>query len=131
MRVFTFKKKDGCSLRQERDIPETNILESMYEIIDCRTVGACDFTHRGVTYTVWYDDEFMLGAEPPVATLILGDLKPNGFTLLCGNLLFSRTDGDGKTIGLSKRDIRNLWEFTDINSIRLRMAFAKKLINVA
>ncbi len=78
----------------------------------------------------WFDDEFLL-QERPVATLILGNLKPDEFVPLCGNLLFARHDEEGNTVGLNRKDISNLWEFTDINGIRLMLAFRRGLINAA
>lgn len=130
MKVFTLEKKDGTFVRQEREIPDENVLASMYGIIGCRYVGATEFTHRNISYTVWYDDEFLL-VDRPVATLIIGDLKPGAFTLLCGNLMFTKTDEEGGTVGLTAKDISNLWEYTDINSIRLHMAFRRGLIRRA
>lgn len=130
MKVFTVEKKDGSFVRQEREIQANDTLESMREIIGCRFVQVMVFSYKGVDYDVWFDDEFLL-QERPVATLILGNLKPDEFVLLCGNLIFVRHDEEGNTVGLNRKDISNLWEFTDINGIRLMMAFRRGLINAA
>ncbi len=130
MKVFTLEKENGSFVRQEREIPENDTLESMKEIIGCRFVQVMSFTFKGVEYDVWYDDEFLL-QERPVGTLILGNLRKDEFVVLCGNLFFARHDEEGNTVGLTKRDISNLWEFTDINGVRLMIAFRQGLIKSA
>ena len=128
MKVFTLVKRDGSYIREERDIKKGETLESVREIIGCQLVDVMAFSYKGVEYDVWFDEEFLL-QERPVATLILGNLKPGEFVLLCGNLIFARHDEEGGTVGLRRKDITNLWEFTDINGIRLTMAFRRGLIN--
>ncbi len=128
MRVFTVENINGNYLRMEREIPEKDTLHSMYRLIDCRMVDYMSFEYKGISYDVWFDDEFLVKGKFDL-TLILGELKPNAFTALCGNLMFAKSDEEGRTIGLTEEDIDNLWEFTEINTVKQLMAFHTGLLS--
>jgi len=134
MKVLTLECINGNYLRQEKDLfdgreeTSSKLLQQMYKYLNCNMVDICEFNYKGVNFDVWFDEEFLLGNKIPVVTLILGELKPDRFTILCGNLLFAKRDEDGKMLGLSQNDIKLLWEFTDINVFKIREAFQRGLI---
>ena len=131
MNVFTLEEKNGVWFRGTRTLPETSgeRLSAMKSIIGfgCRAVDCRKFSYKDQEFDVWFDDEFLY-QEKPTATLFLGEVKPDRFTVLCGNLIFARSDEEGMTYGLTEKDVSLLWEFTDISSIRLSLAFSKGLI---
>jgi hypothetical protein len=129
MKVFTLEEKNKSFTRQTRTLPDTgNQLKTMYEILQCEIVDMREFEYKGQIFDVWFDEEFLLNENPNIVTLILGELKPNAFTTICGNLLFAKHNDEGETVGLTEDEIRLLWEFTDINSIKVKAAFARKLL---
>ena len=133
--LYTLKRKGrevlGAEVK-EIDLPnETSArLKTMYEVMNCDMVEHIAFEYRGEEYDLWCDEEFLL-KEYPIATLLIGYLKPNRFTVICGNFIISRTQytEEGADMGsLSKADMRKLRGFIDEGQLKLRIAFAEGLI---
>ena len=104
-------------------------LHEMYKLLDCEFVDYREFEVNGEYFDVWFDEEFLLRDKPPVATMFLGDLRPDSFIVLCGNLLFSKSNDEGESVTLTKRDMRKIAGFFDESQLKLMMAFSSGLIN--
>ena len=91
-----------------------NSLESFYKIIDCDLIDIVEFEVGGKFYDVICDEEFLL-KDKPVPTLFI-----NSETVLCGNLIFTTCDEDGKTQGLTDADIKILMEYILKQAFKLR-----------
>ena len=104
-------------------------LYEMYKLLDCEFVDYREFEVNGEYFDVWFDEEFLLRDKPPVATMFLGDLRPDSFIVLCGNLLFSKSNDEGESVTLTKRDMRKIMGFFDESQLKLMMDFSSGLIN--
>ena len=130
MNVFTLVKSDDSYIREVKPLPEdvSGQLNTMRDIIKCSYVDVMNFDYKDNSFDVWFDEEFLLNNEHPTATLILGNLKQDSFVILCGNLIFTKHDGEGATVGLTDEEIKLLWEYTDLNSLKLHVAFKQGLV---
>ena len=132
MKVFAVEiiasKKGACLTSGVKHITEGNFLQEAYNIIGCNLVDCRSFEYKDTIYDVWFDDEFLLKSGPIYPTLILGDLKPNFFDLICGNFIIAKSNEDGETIGISTDEANMLILFMHENLHKLRKAIQMGLI---
>ena len=102
-----------------RFIDSDNTLEEMYRLIGCDLIDIAQVEVGGKFFDVYCDDEFLL-KEKPVPTLFLEDEQ-----VLCGNLVFTVCDKDGKLEDISEEDIDKLIDFILIQAVKLRIYLAK------
>lgn len=124
IRVFFCNQNDGFC-RDVVKIDSTKTLDELYRLIGCRCVGHSVFVAEGVEYDLWYDDEFLF-SEHPIASFLLGECAKGRCYPICGSWVVTKSDCEGRTIGLSVTDVRKLWQYTDINSIQLKIAYINK-----
>ena len=110
-----------------RYVSKDDFLHDAYDIIKCRLVDCRCFEYKGTKYDVWFDDEFLLKGEIIYPTLILGDLKPDAFDLICDNFIIAKCDEEGETIGITKEEANDLAAFLRENAVKLWQANAKGL----
>ena len=91
-----------------------NSLENFYKIIGCDLIDIVQIEVAGKFYDVICDEEFLL-KEKPVPTLFV-----NSEQVLCGNLIFTTCDENGKTQGLTDEDIQNLTTYIINQAFELR-----------
>lgn len=96
-----------------------NGLESFYKIIDCDLIEIVQIEVEGKFYDVICDEEFLL-KEKPVPTLFIDNEN-----VLCGNLIFTTCDEDGKTQGLTDTDIKILMEYILKQAFKMRAYLSK------
>lgn len=96
-----------------------NGLESFYKIIDCDLIDIVEIEVGGKNYDVICDEEFLL-KEKPEPTLFV-----NSETVICGNLIFTTCDANGKTQGLTDTDIKILMEYILKQAIEMRAYLSK------
>lgn len=111
-----------CSTSCIEHLDDDNHLKDMYRIIDCRCVDIRQVEIKGNYYDVWFDDEFLLTDKPPIPTLLL----PYD-TLICGNVLFAKSNEEGETIGLSYADVEIINNFVTENR-KKAVDFMNKII---
>lgn len=87
-------------------------LEGMYKIIGCRCVDVREVEIDGTVFDVWFDDEFLLSGEPQIPSLLL----PYE-TVICGTVLFAKSNEDGETIGLNNDEIIKAADFANKSMI--------------
>ena len=102
-----------------RFIDSDNVLSELYRIIGCALVEVVQVKVEGKFYDVYCDEEFLL-KEKPVPTLYLNDEQ-----VLCGNLVFTTCDEDGKFGGVTENDIDKLINFILVQAVKLRIYLAK------
>jgi len=110
-----------------RYVSKDNFLHDAYKIINCRLVDCRCFEYKGTEYDVWFDDEFFFKDGPICPTLILGDLEPDAFTLICDNFIIAKCGEEGETIGITKEEANDLATFLRENTIKLKQAYDKGL----
>ena len=109
----------------------------MYTLIDCDLVEPVYFTIKGVEYTLWCDEEFLLKPNP-VGTMFLGNIKRgrDEFTVICGNFVVCKYKGfhnkegeyDEKIVSLTDKEIADIRAFIDEGQIKPKLAFTRGLI---
>lgn len=102
-----------------RFIDSENVLEEMYKIIGCDLVEIVQIKVGGKYFDVYCDEEFLL-KEKPVPTLFLSNEQ-----VLCGNLIFTTCDEEGKLGGVTAEDIDKLIDFILVQAVKLRIYLAK------
>ena len=102
-----------------RFIDSDNTLEEMYRLIGCDLIDIAQVEVGEKFFDVYCDDEFFL-KEKPVPTLFLEDES-----VLCGNLVFTTCDRDGKLEDISEKDIDKLIDFILVQAVKLRIYLAK------
>ena len=110
-------------------------LADLYTLIDCDLVEPVYFTIKGVEYTLWCDDEFLLKPNP-VGTMFFGNLRRDEFTVICGNFVVCRYKGfydekgeyDERIVSLTDEEIADIRAFIDEGQIKLKLASASGLI---
>lgn len=102
-----------------REIDSTDTLNEMYKIIGCELVDIVEIEVKGKFYDIYCDDEFLL-KEKPIPTLYL-----DNETALCGNLVFTTHDKDGKIAEVTDEDIKNLKEYILVQALKLHLYFGK------
>lgn len=132
-RVMYFKL--GKSYYFEPAEVEEKGLADLYKLIGCDLVEPVYFTIKGVEYTLWCDEEFLLKPNP-VGTMFFGNLKRDEFTVICGNFIVCKYKGfcneegehDEKIVSLTDKEIADIRAFIDEGQIKLNLAFANGLI---
>ena len=86
---------------KEVELPKD--FRGFYPLLDCGTFDIVNRRVGGKRFDVYCDDEGILKTGNPVSAIIKDEdgLKP----MLFGNLVFTRTNRDGETIGISDNDI--------------------------
>lgn len=112
-----YKKK--VIIPHVRFIDSDNVLSELYRIIGCDPVEVVQVEVEGKFYDVYCDEEFLL-KEKPIPTLYL-----NAEQVLCGNLVFTTCDEEGKLGGVTKEDIDKLIDFILVQAVKLRIYLAK------
>ena len=110
-------------------------LADLYTLIDCDLVEPVSFNIKGVEYTLWCDEEFLLKPNP-VGTMFFGNLRRDEFTVICGNFVVCKYKGfynkegeyDEKIVSLTDEEIADIRAFIDEGQIKLKLAFANGLI---
>ena len=102
-----------------RFIDSDKTLEEMYRLIGCDLIDIAQVEVGGKFFDVYCDDEFFL-KEKLVPTLFLEDEN-----VLCGNLVFTVCDKDGKLKDISEENIDKLINFILIQAVKLRIYLAK------
>ena len=102
-----------------RFIDSDNVLSELYRIIGCDLVELVQVEVGGKFYDVYCDEEFLL-KEKPTPTLYL-----NAEQVLCGNLVFTTCDENGKLGGVTEEDIDKLIDFILIRAVKFRIHLAK------
>lgn len=105
-----------------RTIPKDEFLENAYKIIDCHLVDVREFECNGKYYDAWFDEEFLFSGKPLVPTLILGELKPNAFDLICGSIIIAHSDEEGATCGITPEEANDLASFMYKNFLKINKA---------
>lgn len=108
------------------EINENNTLHEMYRLLHCDTVEHASFYINEMEYDLWFDEEFLLKPGPYIATFLLGECKPGKCQIVCGSWMISLSDEEGRTIGLTKNDIKKLMQYIDINRLLLNIAIENK-----
>ena len=132
-RVMYFKL--GKSYYFEPAEVEEKGLDDLYKLIGCTLVEPVSFTIKGVEYTLWCDEEFLLKPNP-VGTMFFGNLRRDEFTVICGNFIVCKYKGfydekgeyDEKIVSLTDEEIADIRAFIDEGQIKLKLAFANGLI---
>ena len=110
-------------------------LADLCTLIGCDLVEPVYFTVRGVEYTLWCDEEFLLKPNP-VGTMFFGNLRRDEFTVICGNFIVCKSKGfynkegeyDEKIISLTDEEIADIRAFIYEGQIKLKLAFASGLL---
>lgn len=93
---------------QIRNIDKENSLHEKYKYIGCDLVDCKDFDIDGKTFTVWFDDEFLLKGRA-VPTMLLNE---DGYkTILCNNLLFTGFTDEGEERGLKLDEVHKIIDY--------------------
>ena len=91
----------------------------MYKIIGCDLVDLVEIEVEGKFYDVYCDDEFLL-KDNPVPTLFIDNEN-----VLCGNLVFTTRDEEGKVAEITNDDVKKLTKFLSNQENKLRGYFAR------
>ena len=70
----------------------------------------------------WQSREFLFSGKPLVPTLILGELKPNAFDLICGSIIIAHSDEEGDTCGITPEEANDLASFMYKNFLKINKA---------
>lgn len=78
-----------------------NSVEALQKIIrtECFDIQARSI--NGINFDVYCDDEWFCKGNAPILTAYCPQMDYN----LCGNLFFTKTDGEGETISLTDKEI--------------------------
>ena len=94
---------------QSKAVEIENHFEVFLDIIGCRCFDIASRKVGGKYYDIFCDDEGLF-VEHPVVTggrrTADGGIEP----MLVGNLVFTLTDGEGGTIGITDEDVNNIEE---------------------
>ena len=121
-------EKGACLTSRVRHVHKDNFLQEAYDIIQCDLVDCRSFEYNGTFYDVWFDDNFLLKYGPIYPTMILGDLKPDFFEVICGNFIITKCDEEGETIGITKEEANDLVTFMHKNLHKLYKAIKMGLL---
>ena len=102
-----------------RFIDSSKTLSELYKIIGCDLVEVVQVEVGGKFFDVYCDEEFLLNNNP-VSTLFLSDEQ-----ILCGNLVFTTCDEEGKLGSVTENDIDKLINFILVQAVKLRIYLAK------
>lgn len=91
-----------------RSISPDNVLQDMYKIIGCSLVTCTQIQINGQYFDIWSDDEALF------ADNIVPMLYINDDLVIFGNLIFAKTDEEGKLVGLTDSEILTLYHFACI-----------------
>ena len=91
----------------------------MYRLIDCDLIDIAQVEVGEKFFNVYCDEEFLL-KEKPTPTLYL-----NAEQVLCGNLVFTTCDEEGKLGGVTEEDIDKLIDFILVRAVKLQIYLAK------
>jgi len=127
IKVFVLDHLDGFC-RSVKEINAEDTLHEMYRLLHCDLVDARDIEVNGENFCIWFDEEFLL-TQSPVATFLLGEPKKGQCQPICGSWMITRIGPEGETLGLTDEDIKMLWEYTDINGLKLHVAFKNGLFS--
>ena len=105
-----------------RNVSKGGFLDFAYKTIGCSLVDVREFECNGKYYDAWFDEEFLFSGKPLVATLLLGDLKPNAFDLICGSFIVAHSDEEGATCGITTEEANELAGFMHKNYLRIQQA---------
>ena len=88
-----------------RFLQSDNILNDMYKILGCDLVTCTQIQIDGQYFDVWSDAEIWL-KDNPVPTLYIND-----DLVIFGNLLFAKSDDEGKLVGLDSEEPHIIFNF--------------------
>ena len=102
-----------------RFIDSDNTLEEMYRLIGCDLIDIAQVKVGGKFFDVYCDDEFLL-KDNPVPTLFI-----DNETVLCGNLIFTTRNDEGKAAKITNDDVKKLTNFLSKQENKLHGYFAR------
>lgn len=107
LRVFTLEYDNATNSISPhvRYISPDNVLQNLYEILKCDMVTCTKITINGKLFDVYSDDEALLKDKPAPNLYIDDDL------IIFGSVAFTKSDDEGKLVGLSSDDVHLLWDF--------------------
>ena len=105
-----------------RTISKEDFLDFAYKTIGCNLVDVREFKYNGKYYDAWFDEEFLFSGKPLVPTLLIGELKPDAFDLICGSFIVTHCDEDGATCGITTEEANELAGFMHKNYLRIQQA---------
>ena len=107
LRVFTLEYDNATNSISPhvRYISPDNVLQNLYEILKCDMVTCTEITINGKLFDVYSDDEALLKDKPAPNLYIDDDL------IIFGSVAFTKSDDEGKLVGLSSDDVHLLWDF--------------------
>lgn len=101
MRVFYVSSEDA------KEIDIENKIDVYLDLIGCRCFDIARRKVGGKYFDIYCDDEGLLKSVPRMTGYSVKD----GF-MLAGNLIFTQTNGEGDTIGITKDDVKLILENT-------------------
>ena len=113
IRVVTLEFNKHLNLIMPHVKTMKNTLKAMWDILDCHHVTCTQIDIDGRNYDIWSDDEALLTSKAIPTLYINDDL------VLFGNLIFSTSDNEGATKGLSDEDMDNVLKFINRQTPKL------------
>lgn len=115
MKVLTLEINDELKVLEvhTRELPKDNRLQSMYKILNCDCVTCTEIDVDDHFYDVWSDDEALL-KNNAIPTLYINDN-----TVIFGNLLFAKSDKNGKMLGLTESDMQRIRAYIHRQDIKM------------
>ena len=87
------------------DDDDDSFLEALHGILKCEYVNCADFEIDDEVFNVWFDDNF-LEKPKPIPTFYLDE-----YQIIYNNLVFTKTDDEGNTLGLTAEEMSKVWIF--------------------
>lgn len=99
-------------------------LKEFYKYIQCDCVDIVEIYIDGEYFDIWVDDDGLL-KERPIPNLYM---NINGYEqILFGNLIFTRTNENGETIGLTDSQIKKVMLYIDEQKPKLLKWIFKRM----
>ena len=107
LRIFTleYDVKTNSISPHVRYISPDNVLQDLYQILNCELVTCTEIEVNGKFFDVWSDDMALLRDKPVPNLYIDDDL------IIFGSVAFAKADEKGKLVGLTRDEVHLLWDF--------------------
>ena len=96
-----------------RYISPDNVLQDLYKVLNCELVTCTKIEVNGKLFDVYSDDEALLKDKPAPNLYIDDDL------IIFGSVAFTKSDDEGKLVGLSREEVYLLWDFAIVQFDKL------------
>ena len=115
LRIFTleYNAKTNFISPHVKYISPDNVLQDLYNILNCGLVTCTEIEVKGKLFDVYSDDEALLKDKPAPNLYINDDL------ILFGSVAFAKSDEEGKLIGLNRDEVQLLWNFALVQFAKL------------